>query len=745
VKRRYGFAVFGVVLCLCAAAVDGEEGHRIEMEGCAYRAAPGHPRLPVKTFLIALPPGARVTSVEIESVRATALAGAYRIEPAPPILPLVDPSRRAERLEEMGREWEANRREIYSSDLAFPGDIVTRAGSGTLRKYAYAAISFSPFEYHPQSGRLIHHESARAVIRYALPPAGSAEAGRVEALKQDTAADLRAARLFENYGRVRDLYRPGDAAAKGRDETYDYLVITTEANLGAYHASDFPGWKTALGHAVRVLLVTDPLITGQPGADLAEQIRNFLRAYYGPWGIEYVLLVGNYESVPMCYCFPDPTHHAHNPTVPSNCGGSVPTDYYYADLSSPDADSWDSDGDGYRGEYTEDDPDFLAEVYVGRIPTNTNGRITYALNKIVAFEQDDGDWKDAALHGAAIPFYENEDYSGYPKVDFADYMDGIETNFMSGWTVSHYSEQAGVDPSVFPWPALTQSAFTADWRGGQYGIVNWGGHGGPSAGYRTIWAWDDGDGIPESANGEMQGAYTINTADVLEDDYPSIVFGVGCSVGYPEPNSIGRLGVDLLTKPDWGAGAAVITASRSAAAGGGWPDDPGGVQSLCYEFYRFLIDGPSGPETVGEALYDSKHYCHVNFAWDHIYEFKNLFDHNLYGCPAMDRRGYPTDVASGDPAVVEGGFLLGQNHPNPFNPATEIRYVLPAACRVKVDIFTVGGRKVATVVDELQSAGPQSVRWEGLDGDSREVPSGVYFCRVQAGQTVETRRMVLLR
>ncbi|MCK4546198.1 MAG: T9SS type A sorting domain-containing protein [Candidatus Eisenbacteria sp.] len=725
--------------------IDWEEGHRVRMEDCAYLAAPGKPLLPAKRFLIALPPGARVTSVEAEGIGATDLPGRYQIEPAPPPIPLADPVRRAELLEEMGREWRNSKEEAYSSDLAYPREIVTLAGSGTLRKYAYASISFCPFRYHPQSGRLIHYEGARVVIHCTLPQAGSVEAQRIEDLKRDTAADLRASTLFENYSRVRDLYRPGDMSGAERDETYDYVVITTDANLDAFDASDFLGWKTALGYSIRVLLVTDPEITGQPGADLAEQIRNFLRAYYGLWGIEYVLLVGNYDAVPMRYCYPDPNYHAHNPSDPSNYGGSVPTDYYYADLSLPDADSWDSDGDGYPGEYTEDNPDFLAEVYVGRIPVNNNARITYALNKIVLFEQDNGDWKDRALHGASIAFYENEDYSGYPKVDFADYMNAIETDIMTSWTISHYSEQEGLDPSVFAWPALTQTAFTSDWRSGQYGVVNWGGHGWPAGGSRTIWAWDDGDGVPEHGNGELESAYILCCDDVLEDDYPSIVFGVGCSVGYPEPNALGRMGVDLLTRPGWGAGAAVITASRSAAAAGGWPDFPGGVQSLCYEFDRFLISGPSGPEKVGDALYDSKHYCHVNFGWDHIYEFKNLFDHNLYGDPAMAREGFPTAIEPDIPVASGKSLHIRQNRPNPFNLATEIRYSLPAGCRVKIAVFNIRGQRVMTLVDEVQQPGLKSVRWDGRNMNSSEVPSGVYFYRIQAGEIVETRRMVLLR
>ena len=55
----------------------------------------------------------------------------------------------------------------------------------------------------------------------------------------------------------------------------------------------------------------------------------------------------------------------------------------------------------------------------------------------------------------------------------------------------------------------------------------------------------------------MQYPPVIEAGAALDDDHPSIVFGVSCNVGYPEPNSQGNLGVDLLTKPGVGAGAGV--------------------------------------------------------------------------------------------------------------------------------------------------------------------------------------------
>lgn len=334
-------------------------------------------------------------------------------------------------------------------------------GSDGLRKYSYASVSFCPFSYYAQSGKLIHYDAAQVTINYSLPSPGGLEAERVEKLKWDTLADERASRLSVNYQQAKELYRPKGVPPKALLQPHDYVIITTSTLSGAITSSNFVTWKTSLDYNVKIVLTADTEITSQPGSDLAEKIRNFLRSYYSTWSIEYVLLVGDYATVPMRYCYPDPTNHTNMAGTPNATSGEVPPDYYYADLSNSDALSWDSDGDTFYGEYGQDSPDFLTEVYVGRIPTNNTTQITTTLNKLVTIEQNTGTWKDQALHADAILWYADEDYSGWGVTD-GDCLDLIESNFMSSWTISHYSEQAGLAPSSYAWSALTEAAFTSN-------------------------------------------------------------------------------------------------------------------------------------------------------------------------------------------------------------------------------------------------------------------------------------------
>jgi len=85
-------------------------------------------------------------------------------------------------------------------------------------------------------------------------------------------------------------------------------------------------------------------------------------------------------------------------------------------------------------------------------------------------------------------------------------------------------------------------------------------------------------------------------------------------------------------------------------------------------------------------------------------------------------------------------FSLDQNYPNPFNPSTTISYALPKEARVKLTVFDVLGREVETLVNETKSAGV----YQAVFNSSR-LSSGTYFYRLQAGEFVQTKKMILAK
>lgn len=88
---------------------------------------------------------------------------------------------------------------------------------------------------------------------------------------------------------------------------------------------------------------------------------------------------------------------------------------------------------------------------------------------------------------------------------------------------------------------------------------------------------------------------------------------------------------------------------------------------------------------------------------------------------------------------------LEVNVPNPFNPRTELGFVLPSAGPVLLEIFDVRGRRVAVLLDSEQPAGRSSVVWSGSDDEGAPVGSGTYLARLRHAAGERTRRMVLIR
>ena len=110
----------------------------------------------------------------------------------------------------------------------------------------------------------------------------------------------------------------------------------------------------------------------------------------------------------------------------------------------------------------------------------------------------------------------------------------------------------------------------------------------------------------------------------------------------------------------------------------------------------------------------------------------------------------PTDARTrfdGRLRVLPTDFALHHNYPNPFNPGTAIHYDLPAdgAKTVRLQIYNVLGQTIRTLVAERQEPGFYSVHWDGKDDRGASAASGLYFYRLQAGEQVLVRRMMLMR
>jgi hypothetical protein len=146
------------------------------------------------------------------------------------------------------------------------------------------------------------------------------------------------------------------------------------------------------------------------------------------------------------------------------------------------------------------------------------------------------------------------------------------------------------------------------------------------------------------------------------------------------------------------------------------------------------IWGASGTDVY--SVYDKTVYHYDGAAWTRLWSGSPHFLYAIWGEALL-----PTNAITPPRPSLE----LRQNYPNPFNPTTTIKYSLSYGEHVTLAIYDAAGRHVITLVNADQSAGVHSITWTGSDEDGISVTSGVYFCRLTAGSSRETAKMVLLR
>ena len=99
-----------------------------------------------------------------------------------------------------------------------------------------------------------------------------------------------------------------------------------------------------------------------------------------------------------------------------------------------------------------------------------------------------------------------------------------------------------------------------------------------------------------------------------------------------------------------------------------------------------------------------------------------------------------------DPSeLIPDVFALHQNYPNPFNPTTQIKYDLPEDAMVRITIYDMMGRHVKTLINNEQTAGYKMIRWNATNDAGSAVSAGLYLYRIDTGQFMKTKKMVLLK
>jgi hypothetical protein len=149
--------------------------------------------------------------------------------------------------------------------------------------------------------------------------------------------------------------------------------------------------------------------------------------------------------------------------------------------------------------------------------------------------------------------------------------------------------------------------------------------------------------------------------------------------------------------------------------------------------YRSSDDGISWMPVDDNGLVGS---INSTIQFTTAYAFINTFGIGVYRRDLSEITSIKQEQIESIPEL----FSLEQNYPNPFNPSTKINYTLPQKEFVSLKVYDLLGNELKTLVNEEKSAGSYE-----LDFDAINLPSGIYFYRLQAGSFVETKKMIFLK
>ncbi len=190
-----------------------------------------------------------------------------------------------------------------------------------------------------------------------------------------------------------------------------------------------------------------------------------------------------------------------------------------------------------------------------------------------------------------------------------------------------------------------------------------------------------------------------------------------------------------------------VTFERVILTGGGWVGDAGSAP--VFDCSNIFNSGVDMYKSANANISADPQFC-GSFDSDNPYTLNASSPCAAAANPVCNQIGafdvncdFVSEVPEG--SAVPLVSRLHANYPNPFNPRTTIMFDLSASGPVNLAVFDVAGRLVKRLVNESMAAGSHDVVWAGRDSGDRLAPAGVYFFRLKTNDTVDTKRMTLIK
>ena len=464
--------------------------------------------------------------------------------------------------------------------------------------------------------------------------------------------------FYANPADLAKYYSRSDA------KLYDILLITNSAlypytePLNIYHQS--LGLITGFANISNIL-------ASSPGATNGEKLRNYIAGQYNSSPFTYVLLVGDYDTVPVMYLTPEPDGYE-----------TVASDFFYGDLSS----IVDTDSDGRLGEYSSGEGiqdylcDFTPEAFVGRISTNNPTTLQQIILRTIAYNNSNAPWKQSALLPAAFLNYGGEPEPIYLQTDGATFSEYARQTVLSDWQVTTMYEQIGYVPAYPSTVPLDYNGLKDLLSTTSYGILNWSAHGSSGSSSRKVWMNDDNaNSLPDSWEMQWMDMVDRQSFDNLANQDGTILFAASCYNGYIDNQSQSLAEYALQKKAVTSVGA-----TRTGWYKIGW-DNPGWGGLSSYNLHWLENITRNGLSTGAAIAYANLTHAQYYMFGDPVDaggiiwpELQNVYTYINYGSPLVNHS--PSQPApQGEILVYEPFHRNGLGVVNALNAAGRFNVV----------------------------------------------------------------------
>ncbi|MFC1475385.1 C25 family cysteine peptidase [Candidatus Zixiibacteriota bacterium] len=394
--------------------LDGKDYHRVTMPEAPNSGEVGKPSLPARGTKILLPFGAQVTKIEVVPGQRVLLGDGYLVEPVTQPVPL---SRDHALPAPLARD-----ESIYASSNPFPGAAFVEIGTQKFRGYQVLVLRLQPVQYVPVSGELYYFP--QLIVEVSV-----SQTSESEPLFRGLSGDEAEIRTKVDNTVLVDTY---PLTAQRTTGDCDLLILTDPSFVEA--------WQPLKAYHDATGMLTEIRTLADAGGDTPEDIRDYIRERYLNDGIEYVIIGGDDEVIPVRFFY---CQVAESPPF---C--TIPSDLYYGCLDGTfnyDGDDlWGEPGDGVGG----GEVDLLAEVYVGRAAVDDTAEVRRFVEKTIQYAVSDlpyladvlscgeelgfgGEWEYAA--GALELMIDSSSVNGYTTTGIPSDLYNIDRLYDRDW------------------------------------------------------------------------------------------------------------------------------------------------------------------------------------------------------------------------------------------------------------------------------------------------------------------------